>query len=165
MDVKEIISLKNKLKNKYKVNTESLLTKIHQRIKYYALLKKDSCTYKIPSIIDYTPLFDIQKVTLEIFKKLDSEGYIVNAYSDGTLEICWDEKLVEQKARTDSFILSVEEKRLRNITKKNKNVDKRFDFIANPKKTVLSIEDQLDNQLEKILKEKKTEQNKYKKLL
>ena len=59
MDVSEIISLKNKIKNKNKVNIDSLLSKIHQRIKYYALLKRDSCTYKIPSIIDYNPLFDL----------------------------------------------------------------------------------------------------------
>ena len=165
MDVSEIISLKKNIRDKHKINTESLLDKIHQRIKHYALLKKDSCTYKIPVIIDYKPVSNLEHVTLDIFKKLDSEGYIVNAYSDGTLEICWDERLVSQKAKNDSFVLSVEEKQLRNITKRNKKVDKRFDFIANPKKTVLSVDDQLDLQLEKILKEKKTEQNKYKKLL
>jgi hypothetical protein len=111
------------------------------------------------------PLFNLEEVTKDVFKKLDSEGYIVNAYSDGSLEICWEEKLVEAKVKTDSYVLSIEEKRLKNITKRHKNVDKRFDFIANPKKTLISIDDELDAQLEKILKEKRQQQNKFKKLL
>ena len=83
------------------------------------------------------------------------------------LEIIWNEKLVEQKVKTDAFVLSQEERRLKNITKKCKKVDERFQFLANPKKTSkeLSADDQLDLQLEKILKEKKNQQNKFKKLL
>jgi len=44
---------------------------------------------------------------------------------------------------------------LKNITKKSKKVDERFAFLANPKKTnkELSIDEQLDAQIEKILKE------------
>jgi hypothetical protein len=167
MNVQEILLLNKERKLKTKVNIDKLLENIHKRIKNYALLKKESCTYIVPPIINGLPVFDVQEVTLEIFKKLDSEGYIVNAYSNGTLEICWNEKLVEQKVRTDSYVLSLEEKRLKNITKKHKNVDKRFEFLANPKKTVkeLSIDDELDLQLEKILKEKQKHQNKFKKLL
>ena len=167
MNVQEVILLKRQRKVKNKVNIDKILENIHKRIKYYALLKKDSCSYKIPPILDGLPLFNLQEVTKDVFKKLDSEGYIVNAYSDGTLDICWDEKLVEAKVKTDSYVISLEEKRLRKITSKNKNINKRFDFLANPKKTTkeLSIDEQLDNQLEKILKEKQNQQNKFKKLL
>jgi hypothetical protein len=165
MNVQEIILLNKERKNKNKVNLDKLLDNIHKRIKYYALLKKESCSYKIPPILDGFPLFDLREVTLGIFKKLDAEGYIVNAYSDGNLEICWNEKLVQEKVKKDSYVLSLEEQRLKNITKKHKNVDERFKFLANPKKTVLSLDDQLDLQLEKILKEKKTQQNNFRKLL
>jgi hypothetical protein len=47
-------------------------------------------------------------------------------------------------------------------------VDDRFTFLANPKKTIppkKSADDILNEQLEKILKEKNKEQNKYKRLL
>jgi len=165
MNVQEILHLNRERKIKNKVNIDKILENIHKRIKFYALLKKESCTYKISPILDGMPLFNLQEVTADVFKKLDSEGYIVNAYSDGSLEICWEEKLVEAKVKTDSYVLSIEEKRLKNITKRHKNVDKRFDFIANPKKTLPSVDDELDAQVEKILKEKRQQQNKFKKLL
>jgi len=55
-----------------------------------------------------------------------------------------------------------------NITKKNKNIDKRFEFLANPKKTEKpekSIDQQLDERIEKILREKEKTQKRYSKLL
>jgi hypothetical protein len=168
MDVQEVILLKRERKNRNKVNIDKLLENVHKRIKFYASLNRDSCTYKIPPIMDGLPLFNLQDVTIDVFKKLDSEGYIVNAYSDGNIEICWDEKMVEEKVKRDSYVLSTEEKRLKIITKKNKNVDKRFTFLANPKKTApseLSADDQLNLQLEKILQEKKQQQNKFKKII
>jgi len=172
MNVQEVILLKKERRLKNKENIEKILESVHKKIKNYALLKKESCTYVINPLLCGLAIFNLEETTIDVFKKLDSEGYIVNAYSDGTLDICWDEKLVEQKVKNDSYVLSLEEKRLKNITKKKKNVDKRFDFIANPKKinvqdniSNLSIDDQLDLQLKKILKEKKEEQNKYKKIL
>jgi hypothetical protein len=55
-----------------------------------------------------------------------------------------------------------------NITKKNKNIDKRFEFLANPKKTEKpekTVDQQLDEQIEKILREKEKTQKRYSKLL
>ena len=114
------------------------------------------------------PLYDLEYIIQEIFKVLDSEGYICAAYSNGQLEISWNEKLVEQKVKSDSYILSQHEQKLRNITKKNKNIDKRFEFLANPKKTEqkeLSVDQQLDEQIEKILKEKERKQKQFKNIL
>ena len=113
------------------------------------------------------PLFDLENIIKDIFKLLDSEGFIVSAYSNGQIDICWDEKLVEQKVKTDAYVLSAQEKKLRIVTKKSKQVDARFSFLANPKKTTpgpKTIEEQLDDQVEKILKEKETLQKKFSKL-
>lgn len=169
MNVQEVIDIKNQRKVKYKEVIEKILENVHKRILYYANLKKESCIYKIPPIINDMPLFNIELIVKEVFKKLDSEGYLVNAYQDGTLEICWEEKLVQQKVKVDSYILSSEEQRLRNITKKSKQVDERFNFLANPKKLISNkektIEEQLDEQLNKILHDKDKQQSKFKKLL
>ena len=65
-------------------------------------------------------------------------------------------------------MISQEEKRLKNITKKSKKIDERFEFIANPKKTTKlpqTLEDELDSKVEQILKEKSNIQNKYKNIL
>lgn len=156
MNVQEVIQLKNKRKVKNKDAIEKIMSNIHKRIRHYAQLKRESCEYTIPAIIDAMPLFNITEITKEVFKNLDKEGFIVNAYSDGTLNVCWNEDLVKQKVDNDAYVLSQEEKILKNITHRKKNVDKRFDFLANHKKMKeLSLEDQLDSQLQKILKEKK----------
>jgi hypothetical protein len=163
MNVKEILNIAKERKVKLKVSIEKLVECAHKKIKYYATLKKESCTYMVPPIINDTPLYDITYVVKEIFKVLDSEGYIVTAYPNGRLDICWNEKLVQEKINTDSYVVSLEEKKLRNITKKKKNVDQKFSFLANPAK--IKISDPLDDQVKKILGDKDSQQNKYKKMV
>ena len=131
-------------------------------------MKKESCVYLVPPVINDFPVYEYNTVIKDIFKILDEEGYIVSAYSDGRIDICWNEKMVEQKVKTDAYVLSQEERKLKNITKKSKKVDERFSFLANPKKTApkeLSIDDQLDAQVEKILKEKEKKQKQMKSII
>ena len=168
MNVQEILNISKERKNKGKVIIKKIIENIHKKIKYYAILKKESCTYIIPPIVDDTPLYDLESAIGDIFKVLDSEGYIVTAYANGQLDICWNEKLVEQKVKTDAYILTSEEKKLKNITKKIKNIDDRFSFLANPKKVngpEKTLDQQIDSQLEKILSDKNKQQKKYKNLL
>ena len=168
MNVQEVLNIAKERKGRNKEVVKKIITKIHKKIKYYAELKHETCTYIVPPLIDDMPLYDLEYIIQEIFKVLDSEGYICAAYSNGQLEISWNEKLVEQKVKSDSYILSQQEQKLRNITKKNKNIDKRFEFLANPKKTEqkeLSVDQQLDEQIEKILKEKERKQKQFKNIL
>ena len=169
MNVQEVLNISKQRNAKTKESIKKIINNIHKKIIYYAKLKKENCIYLIPPIIDDPPLYDLENVIKEIFKVLDSEGYIVTAYGNGQLEICWNERLVEQKVKSDAFILDQEALKFKNITKKTKKVDERFKFLANPnkiKKTEdLSMDEQIDLQLEKILKEKKNLQNKYKKML
>ena len=167
MNVQEILNISKERKVKVHKCIEKLVENIHKKIKYYATLKRESCTYVIPPILNDLPLYDTESIAKEVFKKLDSEGYICTAYSNGTLDICWNEKLVEQKIKTDSYVLSREEHKLRNITKKIKNVDQRFSFLANPVKVKneLTVDEELDFQLEKILKEKEHKQKKFKNII
>ena len=166
MNVQEILNISKERKIKNKGVIKKIVENIHKKIKYYATAKKESCSYIIPPIVDDTPLYDIENVIKEIFKILDSEGYIVTAYSNGQLDVCWNEVLVEQKVKTDAYVLNSEGKKIKNITKKVKNIDDRFSFLANPKKTINnSIDKQIDDQIDKILKEKSKNQQKYKNLL
>jgi len=167
MNVQEVLEISKQRRTKQKDAIEKIIENVHKKIKYYAVLKRESCTYTIPPIINDLPLYDTVSIAKEVFKKLDSEGYICTVYSNGTLDICWNEKLVEQKIKTDSYVLSREEHKLRNITKKIKNVDQRFSFLANPVKvkTELTVDEEIDLQLEKILKEKEHKQNKFKNII
>ena len=164
MNVQEILNISKERKQKTKEAIKKVLENIHKKIKYYATLKKENCVYIIPPILNDMPLYDIDLIIKDVFKTLDNEGFIVTAYSDGRLDICWNERLVEQKVKTDSYMLSQEERKLKNITRKVKKVDERFSFIANPKKTNKdqSIEDRLDAEVEKILKEKERKQKQFK---
>ena len=167
MNVQEILELTKERKSRTKEIIKKITENVHKKIKYYAGLKKESCVYLVPPLINDMPIYDYELVIKDVFKILDQEGYIVSAFSDGRLEICWNEKLVEQKVKTDAYVLSQEERKLKNITKKVKKVDERFSFLANPQKTAkkdLTIDEQLDAQVEKILKEKEKKQKQLKKI-
>jgi len=164
MNVQEILNISKQRKKRTKDSILKIIENIHKKILHYAKLKQESCIYTIPPMIDNLPLYDLNTVVTEVFKALDSEGYIVSAFSNGHLEICWNEKLVEQKVKTDAFVLSHEERKLKNITRKVKQVDERFSFLANPQKTTreLTIDEKLDEQVEKILREKEKKQKEFK---
>jgi len=168
MNVQEVLQINKGRKQRTKDAVKKIVENIHKKIKFHAEMKKDSCVYLVPPIINDLPVYDYELVVKDIFKILDEEGYIVSAYSNGQLVICWNEKLVEQKVKTDAFVLSHEERKLKNITRKAKNVDDRFAFLSNPKKTAskeLTIDEQLDEQVEKILKEKEKKQKQMKKIV
>jgi hypothetical protein len=169
MNVQEVLNISKERTKRVKIAITKLVENIHKKILYHAKLKKESCTYTIPPLVDNVPLYDREYIIKEIFKTLDAEGYIVTAYPNGQIDINWNEKLVEQKVKTDSFVLSHEERKLKNITRKVKQVDARFNFLANHQKMAsekeLSIDDQLNIQVQKILREKESLQNKFKKLL
>ena len=167
MNVQEVLQIGKERKQRTKEAVKKIVENIHKKIKYYAGLRKENCVYIVPPIVNDLPVYEFDSVIKDIFKILDTEGYIVSAYSNGQLDICWNEKLVEQKVKTDAYVLSHEERKLKNITKKVKKVDDRFSFLANPKKTSteLSIEDKLDEQVEKILREKEKKQKQMKEIV
>lgn len=167
MNVQEVLQISKERKTRTKESIKKIVENIHKKIKYYATMKKESCVYNIPPIVNDIPLYDLEIIIKDIFKILDSEGYIVSAYIDGRLDICWNEKLVEQKVKTDAYLLSQEERKLKNITKKVKNVDERFAFLANPKKITkeLTVDEQIDEQIQKILHEKDKKQKKFKSII
>jgi len=167
MNVQEVINIAKQRESRNKIITKKIIENIHKKIKYYATMHKESCTYIVPPIIDDTLISDLSLTVKEIFKTLDSEGYIVNAYSSGQIDICWNEKLVEHKVKTDKYLLNQHEHKLKNISKINKQIDSRYGFLANPKKInkELSIEQKLDHQVEKILAEKDKNQKKFSLLL
>ena len=170
MNVQEIINISKERDLRSKKIIDRIIEKINKKIVYYAKdLKKEYCSYQIPPMIDDMPIYNINKVIQGVFKVLDSEGFIVQGYSTGKIDICWNETLVKQKVKTDAYFLDESERKLRNITHKSKKIDDRFNFLANPVKIKdikdLSIEDQVDLQVQKILKEKEDLQKRYKKML
>jgi len=166
MNVQEILNISKERKSKDKDTVKQILDNVHKKIKFYATLSRESCSYQIPPIVNNKPIYKPEILAKKLFKVLDSEGYIVTAYSNGQLDIFWNEKLVEQKIKTDAYLISQEHKKLINVTKKHKKVDERFAFIANPKKTSTdnlpkSIDEELDNKVQQILKEKDKLQKKF----
>ena len=106
MNVQEVLNIAKERKLKNKELVKKILVNIHKKIKYYATLKNESCIYIVPPIVNDFPVYDFENTIKDIFKILDSEGYIVTAYPNGQLDIIWNEKLVEQKIKTDAFISS-----------------------------------------------------------
>jgi hypothetical protein len=170
MNVQDVIKISKEREARSKSIITKIIEKINKKIMYYAKdLKKECCRYQIPPIIDDIPIYNLDKVIQSVFKILDSEGFIVQGYSTGKIDICWNEELVRQKVKTDAYVLDESERKLKNITRKSKMIDERFNFLANPVKVKdkknLSIEDKIDSQIQKILKEKDDLQKRYKKML
>lgn len=164
MNVQEVLNISKERKSRLKEVIKKIIENVHKRILYYANLKHESCSYMIPPLIDDTPLYDREFITKEVYNVLDNEGYIVSAYSNGQLEISWNELLVSQKIKTDARLLKDQEAKLNKLSKRSKLLNERYSILANPKKTTkeISIDDQLDNQVEKILKEKEKMQKNFK---
>jgi hypothetical protein len=167
MNVQEVINITHERKNKLKKVFDKIMENIHKKIKYYAKLKKESCSYLIPPMIDDTIIYDRLELTKDIFKILNEEGYIVSAFANGQVDICWNESLVKKKVNSDRRVLLEEEKRLNKYNKQSKIIHDRFNFLANPNKINKepTLEEKLDQQMEKILKEKEKEQKKYSKMV
>ena len=163
MNVQEVINISNERKNKFKNVIAKIVENIHKKIKYYAKNKHESCSYMIPCIIDDTPIYDRLSIVKELYKILNEEGYIISAFENGRIDISWNEKLVQKKLDSDRYILSKEENRLNKHNKQNKVLTDRFNFLANPNKVTTTLEEKLDQQVEKILKEKEKQQQKLSK--
>jgi hypothetical protein len=170
MNVQEVLKFSKERDSRLKRIVKLVVEKINKKILYYAkTLKKESCSYQIPPIIDDIPVYNLDKVIEGVFKRLDSEGFIVQGFSNGQIDVCWNETLVKQKVKTDAYYLDESEKKLKNITRKAKKIDSQFSFLANPSKAKKledrSVEEQVDAQIQKILKEKEALQKRYKKML
>ena len=168
MNVQEVLKISKERKEKNKDLIKKIIENIHKKIKYYAVLKRESCIYNIPAMVDEIIIYDYQNAIKDIYKVLDSEGYIVTAYPNGRLDICWNENLVEQKLKADVYILHTHEKKLRKLNKVNKQIDERFSSIANPKKVIpadKNIDKIIDDQIEKILQDREKKQKKFAGLL
>jgi hypothetical protein len=167
MNVHEIINITKQRKTRLKAITQKLIENIHKKIKYYAEHKHETCTYIIPPLVDDTPIYDRLTLTRDLFKILDDEGYIVTAFENGQINICWNEKLVQKKLNNDKYILTQEEKRLNKFNKNAQIINDRFAFLSNPAKTLKepTLEEKIDREVDKILKEKDREQKRLAKTL
>ena len=134
MKVEEVLKLGKERDRRHRQLVNDLLEKIYAKVLHYAKNHKTQCMYHVPSVIAGMPLFNIGEITLDLYKKIDKDGYIVTAYNDGRIHICWDEKDVKKKAEGEAYMIDQEKNRIKNISKKKKTVDDKFDFLANPEK-------------------------------
>ena len=163
MNVQEVINISKQRKNRLKEVTEKIIDNIHKKIKYYAKNRLESCTYLIPPLIDDTPIYNRTGLARDIYKRLNEEGYIVSAYETGQIDIFWNEKLVQQKLDNDRYILTQQERRLNKYNKTAKVLNERFSFLSNPQKVRQepTLEEKIDQHLEKILKDKDRHQKEF----
>ena len=68
MNVQEVINITHERKNKLKVAINKIIESIHKKILYYAKLKKESCTYIIPPMVDDYPVYDRMTITKDIYE-------------------------------------------------------------------------------------------------
>ena len=157
MKVEEVLKIHRERDRRHRQLVTDLLEKVYAKIMHYAKNHKMECLYSVPSVIAGMPLFNISEITMDLYKKLDKDGYIVTAYNDGRIHICWREEDVKKKAEGEAYMIDQEKNRIKNISKKKKTVDQKFDFLANPEKKVPSSKksknSDWENKVNKIIKE------------
>jgi len=67
----------------------SILEKIHHRIKYNAELEKTYCFYNIPGFIIGVPLYDIKELTTYVITALKKNGFKLLYIDPNWLFISW----------------------------------------------------------------------------
>ena len=60
MNVQEVLNIAKARKLKNKELVKKILVNVHKKIKYYATLKKESCVYTVPPIVDEFPVYDFE---------------------------------------------------------------------------------------------------------
>jgi hypothetical protein len=157
MKVEEVIKINKERDKRHRQLVSDLLDKIYAKVLHYAKNHKLECLYTVPSVIAGMPLFNISEITMDIYNKLDKDGYIVTAYNDGRIHICWNENDVKKKAEGEAYMIDQEKNRIKNVSKKKKNIDQKYDFLANPEKKSSSKSksknDEWEKKVNKIIKE------------
>ena len=74
MNVQEVLNIAKARKLKNKELVKKILVNVHKKIKYYATLKKESCVYTVPPIVDEFPVYDFENTITDIFKILTSNA-------------------------------------------------------------------------------------------
>jgi hypothetical protein len=164
MNVREVLNKSKEKSEKTKVVIRKIIENIHKKIKFYAGMNKDTCIYLIPPVVDDVILYDLQNIIREIYNVLDKEDYVVTTYTNGSIHVCWNERLVKQKIKTDLFLIKQEESKVKNL-KKKKEQNSKFEYLANPKKVIITEDSLLDKQIEKILKQKQKTQERFSALM
>ena len=66
MNVQEVLNISKERKIRTKDAIKKIIENIHKKILYYAKLKKESCVYLIPPIIDNVPLYDFETIIKDV---------------------------------------------------------------------------------------------------
>ena len=73
MDVSEVLKIGKEKKKRRKDLIETLLENIHKRILFHAKNSRQNCEYQIPPVISGLPLFNINEIAIDIYKKFTGE--------------------------------------------------------------------------------------------
>ena len=90
LNIKDLNNSVNKRRLKRLELYNSILEKVHHRIKYNAEMEKTFCFYNIPEFIIGTPLYDIHELKNFIITALKKNGFMLLHIEPNWLFISWN---------------------------------------------------------------------------
>lgn len=122
-----------KPKTRKKEHVDYLYKVLIRKIENCAKEKKDSCIFSVPPILAAYSWYDANDVAVEIARKIDKKGFIVDV-NDNVINVNWNVKNIERKTKKKIKFKTLEEKRKEALEKINYINEKRYVDFVNPKK-------------------------------
>jgi hypothetical protein len=104
INIDELFTTINDKNQKRLENFDSILIKIHNRIKFNSQLEKTYCSYKIPEFIIGLPLYNINQLKKYLITSLQKNGFGIMYIEPNYIFISWgdiDFKKLKKKPKKE----------------------------------------------------------------
>ena len=135
LNIKDLNNSVNKRRLKRLELYNSILEKVHHRIKYNAEMEKTFCFYNIPEFIIGTPLYDIHELKNFIITALKKNGFMLLHIEPNWLFISWNASEIKEETTKDKKKKEVDYKLIEEYKPSGQFVYNDYDLSSIKEKT------------------------------
>ena len=135
LNIKDLNNSVNKRRLKRLELYNSILEKVHHRIKYNAEMEKTFCFYNIPEFIIGTPLYDILELKNFIITALKKNGFMLLHIEPNWLFISWNASEIKEETTKEKKKKEVDYKLIEEYKPSGQFVYNDYDLSSIKEKT------------------------------
>ena len=135
LNIKDLNNSVNKRRLKRLELYNSILEKVHHRIKYNAEMEKTFCFYNIPEFIIGTPLYDIRELKNFIITALKKNGFMLLHIEPNWLFISWNASEIKEETTKEKKKKEVDYKLIEEYKPSGQFVYNDYDLSSIKEKT------------------------------
>ena len=135
LNIKDLNNSVNKRRLKRLELYNSILERVHHRIKYNAEMEKTFCFYNIPEFIIGTPLYDIRELKNFIITALKKNGFMLLHIEPNWLFISWNASEIKEETTKEKKKKEVDYKLIEEYKPSGQFVYNDYDLSSIKEKT------------------------------